>query len=134
MGISHSFARPLPSSVNALTDEELLVMIDAARKDSSTPLGITDKHTSWTGPTAWRITPDAVVKRGPAHEAYIMTYVASHSSLRVPNVCRLIPVLPEKPFVCQNSGSLWTMWMAMCSRLPATDELVETAVDCMEAT
>ncbi|KAF9022242.1 kinase-like protein [Hymenopellis radicata] len=98
MGISHSSAHLLPSSVDALTDEELLVMIDAARKDSSTALGITDEHTSWSGPTAWRITPDAVVKRAPAHEAYIMTYVASHSSLRVPQVRRLIPVRPGESF------------------------------------
>ncbi|KAF9029508.1 kinase-like protein [Hymenopellis radicata] len=96
MGISYSSARALPSSVDVLTDEELLVMIDAARKDSSAALGITDEHTSWSGPTAWRITPDAVVKRAPAHEAYIMTYVASHSSVRVPQVRRLIPMSPEE--------------------------------------
>ncbi|KAF8916634.1 kinase-like domain-containing protein [Mucidula mucida] len=86
MGISHSLAKPLPSSVDVLTDEELLVMIDAARKDSSTALGISDEHTVMAGATAWRITPDAVVKLAPAHEAYIMTHVASYSSVRVPHV------------------------------------------------
>ncbi|KAF8876448.1 kinase-like domain-containing protein [Mucidula mucida] len=107
MGISHSSAKPLPSSVDALTDEELIVMIDAARKDSSTALGITDEHTFMSGTTAWRITPDAVVKRAPAHEAYIMSYVASHSSIRVPKVRRLIPVRPGEAILLSK------FWLVM---------------------
>ncbi|KAF8916641.1 kinase-like protein [Mucidula mucida] len=107
MGISHSSAKPLPSSVDALTDEELIVMIDAARKDSSTALGITDEHTFMSGTTAWRITPDAVVKRAPAHEAYIMSYVASHSFIRVPKARRLIPVRPGEAILLSK------FWLVM---------------------
>ncbi len=51
-----------------------------------------------SGTTAWRITSDAVVKQAPANEAYIMTYVASHSSVRVPKVRRLIPVRPGEGY------------------------------------
>ncbi|KAF8916607.1 hypothetical protein CPB85DRAFT_267117 [Mucidula mucida] len=69
--MSHSSDHPLPSSVDVLTDEEILVIIDAARKDASTARGITDEHTGWAGPTAWRITPDAVEKLASAHEAYM---------------------------------------------------------------
>ncbi|KAI0789923.1 kinase-like domain-containing protein [Abortiporus biennis] len=94
MGSFQSSARPLASSIDGLTDEEILELIEAARKDPSTDVGITDEHTSWSGRSpAHRIAPDAVVKKASAHEAYITTYVASRSSqIHLPKVRRLIPL------------------------------------------
>ncbi|PBK78568.1 hypothetical protein ARMSODRAFT_46097 [Armillaria solidipes] len=69
MGLSMSSRKPetLSSSIDLLTDDQVKALIDAAVSRNDT-VGI--RHNpgiSWMHATAWKIAPDAVVKRCDPH-------------------------------------------------------------------
>ncbi|KAF8961533.1 kinase-like domain-containing protein [Flammula alnicola] len=78
------------SSIDTLTDDEVYALIQARSKEKTVGL-----PTDWNPliiDTVWRITHDAVVKRtNTPTEAFIMSYISSHTSIPIPKIRRVLP-------------------------------------------
>ncbi|CAA7266253.1 unnamed protein product [Cyclocybe aegerita] len=85
----------MPSSIDSLTDEQVYTLI--ANRTYEQAIGTMPKNLG-SFAAAWRITPDAVVKRSCSsssskHEAFIMDYVRKQTSgsVYIPQVRKVLP-------------------------------------------
>ncbi|KAK0239726.1 kinase-like protein [Armillaria nabsnona] len=99
----------LSSSIDLLTDDQVQGLIDAAVSRDDAVGIIHNPVISWMPATAWKIAPDAIVKRCDPHEAYVMTYVASRSTyIRIPKVRRLLPMRKQ-----ESLPGRYSLWLVM---------------------
>lgn len=99
----------LSSSIDLLTDDQVQALIDAAMSREDVVGTLPIPSMSWMSPTAWKIAPDAIVKRCDPHEAYVMTYVASRSTyIRIPKVRRLLPMREQ-----DSMPGCYSLWLVM---------------------
>ncbi|KAF5314282.1 hypothetical protein D9619_011845 [Psilocybe cf. subviscida] len=85
-----------PSSVDALSDEDIYSLIELAHASKSVVVNTAAQQ--WCmPPTVWHITYDAVVKRCDLAEPSIMSYVSSQTSIPIPRVRRVLPINRSSP-------------------------------------
>jgi len=78
-------------------DDEVKALIQKRSKDNA--VGLPTDWNPLISDTAWQITEDAVAKRTRSPtEAFIMSYILSHSTIPIPKVRRVLH---------NNSGSSW---------------------------
>ncbi|KAF5311015.1 hypothetical protein D9619_007909 [Psilocybe cf. subviscida] len=97
MGHSMSTFRDPPpstecqSSINALSDDQVYALIDAISDEDA--IGFKESSGTLRDSEVHRITHNAVVKYGHAAETFAMTYVSSHTSIPIPRIRRVLPVI-----------------------------------------
>ncbi|KIM36194.1 hypothetical protein M413DRAFT_321342 [Hebeloma cylindrosporum] len=97
MGFLFSSCPPeQPSSIEGLTDEDLYGLIKELNKDSA--FRPSNEENPLIPVTVWRITSDAVVKStNSPTEAFMISYVSSHTSIPIPKVRRVLSKDPSDP-------------------------------------
>jgi hypothetical protein len=99
-----SYKRPAEqnSSIDILTDEELYTLF--RNRSNDTAIRAPNDGGIFITDSVWRITEDAVVKVTYSQmEAFMMSYVSSHTSIPIPKICRVLPAWVSEP----NSDATW---------------------------